>query len=66
MRISENDSTKAIATTRQQTPNGDAIIEKIKQLESEKQQAWLKIRDKDQVLAAQLQPAPSVLTRCKP
>ncbi|MEG4054919.1 MULTISPECIES: CHAT domain-containing tetratricopeptide repeat protein [unclassified Microcoleus] len=58
LRISENDGTKAIAATRQPTPNGDAIIEKIKELEAEKQQAWLKIRSKDQVLAAQLQPAP--------
>ncbi|MGB8688893.1 MAG: CHAT domain-containing tetratricopeptide repeat protein, partial [Microcoleus sp.] len=58
LRISENDGTKAIAATRQPTPNGDAIIEKIKELEGEKQQAWLKIRSKDQVLAAQLQPAP--------
>ena len=49
---------KELATTRQQTPNGDAIIEKIKELEDEKQKAWLKIRSKDQVLAAQLQPAP--------
>ena len=58
MRISENEGTKQIAATRQPTPNGDAIIEKIKELEAEKQQAWLKIRSKDQVLAAQLQPAP--------
>ncbi|MEG4860174.1 CHAT domain-containing protein [Microcoleus sp. K1-B6] len=58
LRISENDGIKAIAATRQPTPNGDAIIEKIKELEAEKQQAWLKIRSKDQVLAAQLQPAP--------
>ncbi|MEG4117945.1 CHAT domain-containing protein [Microcoleus sp. N9_B4] len=58
LRISENDGTKAIAATRQPIPNGDAIIEKIKQLEDEKQKAWLKIRSKDQVLAAQLQPAP--------
>ncbi|MEG4030028.1 MULTISPECIES: CHAT domain-containing tetratricopeptide repeat protein [unclassified Microcoleus] len=58
LRISENDGTKAIAATRQPIPNGDAIIEKIKELEAEKQQAWLKIRSKDQVLAAQLQPAP--------
>ena len=58
LRSSDNDGTKAIAATRQPTPNGDAIIEKIKELEAEKQQAWLKIRSKDQVLAAQLQPAP--------
>ena len=58
LRISENDGTKALATTRQPTSNGDAIVEKIKELEDEKQKAWLKIRSKDQVLAAQLQPAP--------
>ncbi|MEG4278890.1 tetratricopeptide repeat protein [Microcoleus sp. MON1_C1] len=58
LRISENDGTKAIAATRQPTPNGDGIIQKIKELEDEKQKAWLKIRSKDQVLAAQLQPAP--------
>ncbi|MEG4839487.1 CHAT domain-containing tetratricopeptide repeat protein [Microcoleus sp. B9-D4] len=58
LRISENDGTKAITATRQPIPNGDAIIEKIKELEDEKQKAWLKIRSKDQVLAAQLQPAP--------
>jgi CHAT domain-containing protein/tetratricopeptide (TPR) repeat protein len=58
LRSSENDGTKAIAATRQPIPNGDAIIEKIEELEEEKQKAWLKIRSKDQVLAAQLQPAP--------
>ncbi|MEG4392392.1 tetratricopeptide repeat protein [Microcoleus sp. BROC3] len=58
LRISENDGTKAIAATRQPIPNGDAIIEKIQELEDEKKKAWLKIRSKDQVLAAQLQPAP--------
>ena len=58
LRISENDGTKALATTRQPTSNGDAIVEKIKELEDEKQKAWLKIRSKDPVLAAQLQPAP--------
>ena len=58
LRISENDGTKGIAATRQPIPNGDAIIEKIQELEEEKQKAWLKIRSKDQVLAAQLQPAP--------
>ncbi|MEZ2246892.1 tetratricopeptide repeat protein [Microcoleus sp.] len=58
LRISENDGTKAIAATREPILNGDALIEKIKQLEDEKQKAWLKIRSKDQVLAAQLQPAP--------
>jgi tetratricopeptide (TPR) repeat protein len=58
LRSSENDGMKPFAATRQPTSNGDAIIEKIKQLEDEKQKAWLKIRSKDQVLAAQLQPAP--------
>lgn len=58
LRSSENDPMKALATTRQPTPNGDAIIEKIEELEAEKQQAWLKIRSKDRVLAGQLQPDP--------
>jgi tetratricopeptide (TPR) repeat protein len=58
LRSSDNDRMKALATTPQQTPNGDAIIEKIKELEAEKQQAWLKIRSKDEVLAGQLQPDP--------
>ncbi|MFB2919878.1 CHAT domain-containing protein [Aerosakkonema funiforme] len=58
LRFSDNDPMKALATTRQPTPNGDAIIEKIKELEAEKQQAWLKIRSKDRVLAGQLQPDP--------
>ncbi|MBD2179615.1 CHAT domain-containing protein [Aerosakkonema funiforme] len=58
LRSSDNDPMKSLATTRQPTPNGDAIIEKIKELEAEKQQAWLKIRSKDRVLAGQLQPDP--------
>ncbi|MEG4515897.1 MULTISPECIES: tetratricopeptide repeat protein [unclassified Microcoleus] len=58
LRSSDNDEMKALPATRQPTPNGDAIIERIKELEDEKQKAWLKIRSKDQVLAAQLQPAP--------
>jgi len=58
LRFSDNDPMKALATTPQPTPNGDAIIEKIKELEAEKQQAWLKIRSKDRVLAGQLQPDP--------
>ncbi|MFB2897816.1 CHAT domain-containing protein [Aerosakkonemataceae cyanobacterium BLCC-F50] len=58
LRFSDNDPMKALATTRQPTPNGDAIIEKIQELEAEKQQAWLKIRSKDRVLAGQLQPDP--------
>ncbi|MFB2834479.1 tetratricopeptide repeat protein [Floridanema evergladense] len=58
LRFSDNDPMKSLATTRQPTPNGDAIIEKIKELEAEKQQAWLKIRSKDRVLAGQLQPDP--------
>ncbi|MBW4682629.1 MAG: tetratricopeptide repeat protein [Microcoleus vaginatus WJT46-NPBG5] len=58
LRISENDGTKALATTSQATPNGEAILETIKDLEAEKQKAWLKIRSKDQVLAGQLQPDP--------
>ncbi|MDB9515245.1 CHAT domain-containing protein [Kamptonema animale CS-326] len=55
LRFSENDGTKALGTTRQPTPNDDAIIKKI---EAEKQKAWLKIRSKDEVLAGQLQPDP--------
>ena len=58
LRFSDNDPMKPLTATPQPTPNGDAVIEKIKELETEKQQAWLKIRSKDQVLAAQLQPAP--------
>jgi len=58
LRSSDHDGIKEFATTPQQTPNGDAIIEKIKELEDEKQKAWLKIRTKDQVLAGQLQPDP--------
>lgn len=58
LRSSDNDEMKALPATRQPTPNGDTIIKKIKELEEEKQKAWLKIRSKDQVLAAQLQPAP--------
>ena len=58
LRFSDNDPMKALATTRQPSPNGDAMIEKIKELEAEKQQAWLKIRSKDRVLAGQLQPDP--------
>ncbi|MBD2481162.1 tetratricopeptide repeat protein [Planktothrix sp. FACHB-1365] len=57
-RFSDNDGTKAFATTRQATPNGDIILEKIKELETEKQKAWLKIRSKDPVLAGQLQADP--------
>jgi tetratricopeptide (TPR) repeat protein/CHAT domain-containing protein len=58
LHFSDNDGMKALATTRQQTPNGDVIIKKIEELEPEKQQAWLKIRSKDRVLAGQLQPDP--------
>ncbi|MBD1922851.1 CHAT domain-containing protein [Microcoleus sp. FACHB-831] len=58
LRSSDNEGMKALAATPQPTPNGDAIIEKIKELEVEKQQAWLKIRSKDEVLAGQLQPDP--------
>ncbi|NJL68591.1 MAG: CHAT domain-containing protein [Microcoleus sp. SM1_3_4] len=58
LRSSENDGMKSLTATRQPTPNGDAILKKIKELEAEKQQAWLKIRSKDPVLAGQLQPDP--------
>jgi len=58
LRSSENDGMTPLTATPQQTPNGDAILEKIKELEAKKQQAWLKIRTKDQVLAGQLQPDP--------
>ncbi|WP_293348050.1 MULTISPECIES: CHAT domain-containing protein [unclassified Microcoleus] len=58
LRSSENDGMKSLAITRQPTPNCDAIIAKIKELEDEKKKAWLKIRSKDQVLAGQLQPDP--------
>jgi len=58
LRFSDNDRMKELATTRQATRNAEATIEKIKELEAEKQQAWLKIRSKDQVLAGQLQPNP--------
>ncbi len=58
LRFSENDGMKPLTATPQPTPNGDAIVEKIKELEAEKQQAWLKIRSKDPVLAGQLQPDP--------
>ncbi|NJR22043.1 MAG: CHAT domain-containing protein [Richelia sp. CSU_2_1] len=56
LRSSENDGMKALATTPQPTPNCDAIIEKIQELEKEKKKVWLKIRSKDEVLAGQLQP----------
>lgn len=58
LRFSDNDGTKAFVATRQVTPNGDIILEKIKELEAEKQKAWLKIRSKDPVLAGQLQADP--------
>ena len=53
-----NENIKTLATTPQQVPNSDAILEKIQKLEAEKQTTWLKIRSKDQVLAGQLQPDP--------
>lgn len=56
LRSSENDGMKSLAITRQPTPNGDAIIKKIEELEKEKKKVWLKIRSKDKVLAGQLQP----------
>jgi tetratricopeptide (TPR) repeat protein len=56
--ISDNDGTKAFTTTRQATPNSDATIKLIENLEAQKQQAWLKIRSKDPVLAGQLQADP--------
>ena len=56
LRFSDNDGMKALATTPQPTPNCDAIIAKIKELEEEKKKAWWKIRSKDKVLAGQLQP----------
>jgi tetratricopeptide (TPR) repeat protein/CHAT domain-containing protein len=58
LRSSENETMKALAATPQQTPNGDAILEKIQKLEAEQQKTWLEIRSKDQVLAGQLQPDP--------
>ena len=56
LRYSENDGMKALTATPQPTPNGDAIVAKIKQLEQEKEKVWLEIRRKDKVLAGQLQP----------
>jgi tetratricopeptide (TPR) repeat protein/CHAT domain-containing protein len=56
LRSSENDGMKPLTATPQPTPNGDAIIAKIKELEKEKKKVWLKIRSKDEVLAGQLQP----------
>ncbi|MCC3405941.1 MAG: CHAT domain-containing protein [Microcoleus sp. PH2017_10_PVI_O_A] len=56
LRFSENESVKALAATPQPTPNGDAILQNIQELEAEQQKTWLKIRTKDQVLAGQLQP----------
>ncbi|NES64943.1 MAG: tetratricopeptide repeat protein [Okeania sp. SIO2D1] len=56
--FSANDTMQQFTPTRQQPPNNEAILEKIKDLEVEKQQAWLKIRTQDQVLAGQLQPDP--------
>jgi tetratricopeptide (TPR) repeat protein len=56
LRISENDGMKPLTATPQPTPNGDAIIKKIEELEEEKKKVWLKIRSKDEVLAGQLQP----------
>ena len=53
-----NDDMKGFAPTRQAAPNREASLEKIKELEAEKQKAWLKIRHKDPVLAGQLQPDP--------
>ncbi len=53
-----NDGMKGFAPSRQAAPNSEAILEKIKELEAQKQQAWLKIRSKDPVLAGQLQPDP--------
>ncbi|HIK11119.1 MAG TPA: CHAT domain-containing protein [Oscillatoriaceae cyanobacterium M33_DOE_052] len=58
LRISDNDGTKAFAATRQATPNSDATLKLIENLEAQKQQAWLKIRSKDPVLAGQLQADP--------
>lgn len=56
LRSSDNEGTKPLAITRQQIPNDDAIIAKIKELEKEKKKAWQQIRSKDEVLAGQLQP----------
>ncbi len=56
--FSANDTMQQFAPTRQQIPNDEVILEKIQDLEAQKQQAWLKIRSKDQVLAGQLQPDP--------
>jgi tetratricopeptide (TPR) repeat protein len=53
-----NDGMKGFAPSGQPAANSEATLEKIKQLEAEKQQAWLKIRSKDPVLAGQLQPDP--------
>ncbi|WP_199245337.1 CHAT domain-containing protein [[Phormidium] sp. ETS-05] len=58
LRISDNDGTRAFAATRQATPNSDATPKLIENLEAQKQQAWLKIRSKDPVLAGQLQADP--------
>jgi CHAT domain-containing protein/lipopolysaccharide biosynthesis regulator YciM len=58
LRSSDNDGMKALAATHQPTPNSDAILKLIEDLEAQKQQAWLKIRSKDKVLAGQLQPDP--------
>jgi len=55
---SNNESIPQLPTSHQPTPNSDAIIKKIEELEAEKQQAWQKIRNQDQVLAGQLQPDP--------
>jgi CHAT domain-containing protein len=56
LRSSENDRMKPLTASPQPTPNGDAIIKKIEELEKEKKKVWLKIRSKDEVLAGQLQP----------
>ncbi|MBW4493294.1 MAG: tetratricopeptide repeat protein [Oscillatoria princeps RMCB-10] len=58
LRSSDNDGMKALAATHQPTPNSDAILKLIEDLEAQKQQAWLKIRSKDKVLAGQLQADP--------
>ncbi|MEM1171085.1 MAG: CHAT domain-containing tetratricopeptide repeat protein [Cyanobacteria bacterium P01_H01_bin.35] len=57
-RFSDNDTMRKLASTRQQIPNDEAILEKTEELEAQKQEAWLKIRSQDQVLAGQLQPDP--------
>jgi tetratricopeptide (TPR) repeat protein/CHAT domain-containing protein len=58
LRISDNDGSRAFTATRQATPNSDATLKLIEDLEAQKQQAWLKIRSKDPVLAGQLQADP--------